>query len=314
MPALSPATVSSLQTRILRWYRSHQRVLRWRRTRDPYHILVSEIMLQQTQVKRVEEKLPPFLSQFPTLRSLGEASAAQVIRAWRGMGYNNRAVRLRDLAREVTKSHNGKIPDALPELMDLPGIGPYTASAVACFAYGAAVPVVDVNVERVLSRLFGRLKRQSQHKNNKELFDLARTVLPKDAYSWNQSLMDLGSLVCTPRNPSCGECPVKALCASRHLYTASDANIARGTRPHRRPEPTYDGVPRRIWRGRIVEALRNVNGRGSLPVLQLGRNIKGDFRPEETQWLLGIISGLEKDRIVVTRGRHSSTKIRLNHA
>src|SRR5438309_961561 len=127
MKSLDLRTVSSLRTRILRWYGKHQRELRWRKTTDPYEILVSEIMLQQTQVSRVQQKLPQFLKQFPTIRTLARSSNARVVRAWQGMGYNIRAIRLRDLARGVISTHDGKLPSNVAVLRSLPGIGPYTA-------------------------------------------------------------------------------------------------------------------------------------------------------------------------------------------
>ncbi|MGH2569330.1 MAG: A/G-specific adenine glycosylase, partial [Bacteroidota bacterium] len=145
------STVTQL---VLRWYRRHGRPLPWRRTRSPYRILVSEIMLQQTQVGRVLEKYPSFLRRFPDIQSLARAKKSSVIKAWRGMGYNNRAVRLQQLARIVRHSQGGKLPRTVEELQNLPGIGRYTAHALACFAFRRPLQVVDTNVRRILSRLF----------------------------------------------------------------------------------------------------------------------------------------------------------------
>src|SRR5262249_21291479 len=149
MAAFDAGKIALLRRRIIRWYRAEGRNFLWRTTSDPYTILLSEIMLQQTQAARVVEKLPAFLEQFPSLQSLAVAGKSDVIRAWRGLGYNNRAIRLRDLARTVAESHAGKLPEDPADLDQLPGIGRYTANAVACFAFRRRVPVVEVNVLRV---------------------------------------------------------------------------------------------------------------------------------------------------------------------
>ena len=178
MPKLNPKKIVSLHSAILWWYQKNRRILQWRSTRDPYEILVSEIMLQQTQVSRVQEKLPVFLKKFPTMRSLSRASTAAVILAWRGMGYNNRAVRLRDLAKSVMKDYKGKLPAKTEELQMLPGIGPYTAHALACFAFRKQVPVVDVNIQRVFSRIFWKTTDPQKYRNSDEIWQLAEEILP----------------------------------------------------------------------------------------------------------------------------------------
>jgi A/G-specific adenine glycosylase len=296
MKSLNKKKVKLLHNKILPWYRKHQRELQWRDTKDPYEILISEIMLQQTQVSRVQEKLPGFLKKFPTVRALAKASRADVILAWQGMGYNNRAVRLREMAKIIVDEHRGKIPSKIEHLRELPGIGPYTSHAVACFAFRKNVSVVDVNIRRILSRLLWKRKTHAEVHNENELWNIATRVLPKDAYEWNQALMDLGATVCTSKHPSCAVCPVRDLCASRHLGDRIRGRLR--NKSMKKHEPSYSGTPQRIWRGRIVEALRNVNGTGAISMMQIGRIVKPPFRTNELAWLGNLIAKLEHDGIV----------------
>ncbi|MBI1807213.1 MAG: A/G-specific adenine glycosylase [Ignavibacteria bacterium] len=298
-------TIKALHRNVLRWYRKHQRQLFWRSTRDPYEILVSEIMLQQTQASRVQEKLPQFLDRFPTLRTLAHASRADVIRAWRGMGYNNRAVRLRELARKVIERHEGQLPCRIEELLRLPGIGKYTAHALTCFAYGRRMPVVDVNIRRVLSRVLWKTKSTAELRTDDEIWSAAERILPKDSYSWNQALMDLGATVCTARRPKCEECPIASICSSRHLHKLGVMN-GRQAHQAKKMEPRYNGIPHRIWRGRIVEALRNMSSESSFSLVRLGHIIKSDFSKRELPWLSRLIDGLVRDGIAHT-SKHRST-------
>lgn len=198
--------------KLLAWYRRNARDLPWRATRNPYAILVSEFMLQQTQVSRVTEFYPRFLARFPTLRALARSTPRAVREAWDGLGYYARASNLHALARVVRKTMEGKLPDDPLELRKLPGVGKYTAGAVACFAYEKPVPAVDTNVRRVLQRAFGNAKRGMP---NAELWELASALVPKNgkrAWRFNQALMELGALVCKARKPKCPECPVNSNC------------------------------------------------------------------------------------------------------
>ena len=290
--------IAALRRRILGWYGRNGRSFLWRRTTDPYTILVSEIMLQQTQASRVEEKLPVFLKKYPTLRTLAKSTKGDVVRAWRGMGYNNRAVRLRDLARAVLDRHRGRLPSDPAQLDRLPGIGRYTAHAVACFAFRQNVPVVDVNIHRTLSRIFWRMKDLSERKNPGTVWSLAERILPDDAWSWNQSVMELGSTVCTAAKPACIRCPVRRYCASSHLErirSRRSGEVRRG-----KSEPSYGGIPRRLWRGRLVEALRDIGDGRSISLDDLGKAIKPGFRPRELRWLTGLVDRLADDGVVRT--------------
>jgi len=285
--------VQNLQRKLLGWYRKHRRVFLWRKTTDPYEILVSEIMLQQTQVSRVQEKLPVFLKAFPDFETLARATKAEVIREWRGMGYNNRAVRLHELAKIVVEQYNSTLSSTIEVLEELPGIGKYTAHAVLCFGFRKRVPVVDVNIRRVLSRLFWKMKKPDELKSEKEIWLFAEHVLPRDGYTWNQALMELGGRICKAGKPKCDECPVGNLCASKHLSRMKSERRVSSSK-----EKLRYGLPNRIWRGKIVEALRNVNGEGSMSLKKLGKKIKKDFAESEQLWLRSILQQLHDEGLI----------------
>jgi A/G-specific adenine glycosylase len=208
-PPSTPKNAARFRRRLLAWYRRAARDLPWRRTRDPYRVLVSEFMLQQTQVSRVLEFYPRFLRRYPSLAALARARPAQVREAWEGLGYYRRAANLHRLARTVVREHRGALPSDPGALEELPGIGPYTAGAVAVFAYEKPAAAVDTNVLRVLRRVFGC-------QTAKDARALAQRLQPKrgrTAWAFNQGLMELGALVCKARAPKCGECPVSSHCA-----------------------------------------------------------------------------------------------------
>jgi len=200
---------SLLHDRLYRWYLENGRHnLPWRRTRDPYRIYLSEIMLQQTQVATVLERFYfPFLERFPTLGSVAEASEEEVLKAWEGLGYYSRARNLHRTAR-IT---GGELPRSAAELERLPGIGRSTARAVACFAYGEPLPILDANVRRILYRFFRRRKA-----TERELWSMAERLFdPERSYEYNQGMMDLGATLCTPSDPRCGSCPLAGMCRGR---------------------------------------------------------------------------------------------------
>jgi len=206
-----PAARRRFRAALLRWYARHRRDLPWRSTRDPYHVLVSEIMLQQTQVDRVIPKYREFIARYPTLEALADADPADVKRTWYPLGYNIRPLHLHAIARETVARYSGRLPDEERALRSLKGIGRYTAGAVRSFAYGLRAPILDTNVRRVLGRVFygddGRRLRPSA------LWDLAERLLPRrDAYDFNQALMDFGATWCTARKPLCLPCPMRRFC------------------------------------------------------------------------------------------------------
>src|SRR5438477_6442479 len=182
---LEPELVAQVHCSLLRWYSTEQRDLPWRATNDPYAILVSEIMLQQTQVDRVLPKYQQFLAAFPTLLDLASASTAEVIAVWVPLGYNRRAVSLQSIARQVMAEYAGRIPETIDELLKLKGVGRYTAGAIACFAYRKQVATVDTNIRRVLHRIFLGLEHPEPKVNDAQMLILAEQVLPEQqAYDW----------------------------------------------------------------------------------------------------------------------------------
>jgi len=238
---------------IHRWYVRHQRHLPWRRTRNPYRILLSEIMAQQTQVSRVADYYKRWIKSFPTFSSLANATTGDVLRKWSGLGYNSRALRFHQLAKIVTTEFHSRLPSNPDDLQKLPGIGRYTAHAVACFAFEQDVPVVDVNIRRVITRWTKKVVFASEQVDDDRAWILAEKFLPsKRAYSWNQSLMDFGALVCTARNPGCDRCPVSSYCAS-----AFSKSFLLKEKKKIKNEPEWRGIPRRLYRGKILKLLHH---------------------------------------------------------
>ena len=200
--------------RLLRWFRRHGRDLPWRRTRDPYRVAVSEFMLQQTQVSRVEGFYHAFLARFPTVHHLAAAPPTAVREAWEGLGYYRRAHNLHALAREVVATREGLFPDDPALLRELPGVGRYTAGAIACFAFERREAAVDTNVSRVIRRAF-HPRTSRTVRGEARVWNTAEMLVPRrgrDAWSFNQAIMELGALVCTARVARCGECPVSGVC------------------------------------------------------------------------------------------------------
>lgn len=219
---------------LLRWYAVHQRRLPWRDTQDPWAVLVSEVMLQQTQAPRVVPYYQRFLARFPTARTLADASPAAVLAAWSGLGYNRRALRLRRAAQQIVSQG---WPTTAAGLQSLPGVGPYTAAAVACFAFGAALPTPDTNARRVASRWHGRPL------SGEDLTAALATELPTGAAAeWNQAVMDLGATLCRPVNPACDRCPVARWCAGPATYSPPG------------PQGRFEGSSRQA-RGAVLKAL-----------------------------------------------------------
>jgi A/G-specific adenine glycosylase len=211
-----PSNALSFKRLLLRWFRHAGRDLPWRSTRDPYHVLVSEVMLQQTQVSRVREYYPRFLQRYPTVHALANAGPGRVREAWAGLGYYARAENLHRLAQAVVKDHGGRVPHEPDVLRTLPGVGPYTAAAVAMFAYRKRAAPVDTNVARVLQRVF-RPRLPGGARGHRALASLAQAVLPHRptaAWEFNQALMDLGATVCKARKPDCPRCPVRTACGT----------------------------------------------------------------------------------------------------
>jgi A/G-specific adenine glycosylase len=216
MPALPPpADRRWFRRQLLDWYRRNGRDLPWRQTRDPYRILVSEVMLQQTQVERVLPKYHEWIEKYPTLQALASAPAAEVSDTWRPLGYNIRPRRLHAIARESVERYGGEIPGDEQTLRSFKGIGAYTAGAVLSFAFGQRAAILDTNVARVLLRVFVGHGDPRAHAMRRHLWAVSRTVLPmRHVFDFNQALMDLGATLCTARKPRCGVCPMRRGCAA----------------------------------------------------------------------------------------------------
>ena len=286
---------------LLQWYTRQGRTLPWRNITNPYKILISEVMLQQTQVARVLIKYPEFLRKFPTLRLLAQAKQRDVVIAWQGMGYNNRAVRLHQFAETVVRFHGGRLPRTEEALLALPGIGRYTANALLSAAFAVDTPVVDVNVRRFLSRLLWKMRSVLETKGESEIWSAAEDLLPKSrAYDWNQALMDMGATICTARAPGCEVCPVAVFCLSRRTMNGPISSNPR------KKESSLSGVPNRMYRGRIIEVLRKVNGSGTrgkgIRADVLGRTIYARFSDRNAVWLQRLLEGLVKDGLILTKG------------
>jgi A/G-specific adenine glycosylase len=282
-----------LQARLLGWYRTNARDLPWRRTRDPYHILVSEVMLQQTQVDRVIPKYEDFLRHCPTIEALAAAETVDVIRVWSGLGYNRRAISLQRAAQAVVARHGGVMPEDLDALQALRGIGPYTAGAISCFAYEQDVGFVDTNIRRVLHRLFFGPELPEERATARELWELAGGIIPPgQGYEWNQAFMELGAVQCTARKPACLTCPLTAHCRAYPRIQSVLTDRRGGTR--RKREEPFEGS-NRYYRGRVVEALRRLRAGDTLDLHSLGSMVREDFSGEHVDWLTGIVDGLRQD-------------------
>jgi A/G-specific adenine glycosylase len=255
---LTPAALRKLRHALLTWYDIHRRELPWRCDADPYRVWVSEIMLQQTRVAAVMDHYARFLQKFPTVQTLAAAREASVLAVWSGLGYYHRARRMHQVAKLIARQRRGIFPRSAEEWRQLPGIGRYTAAAIASIAFGEAVAVVDGNVERVLDRMFGAAKeRGAAWQRAESLLDRKR---PGD---FNQAMMELGAAVCTPRAPQCPMCPLRDWCASR------GANPARPQPARKRKQLIY-GLARRNGSVLLVQRPANASlmaGMWELPAL-----------------------------------------------
>lgn len=304
----APVDIARVHRFLLDWYAAEQRTLPWRETSDPYAILVSEIMLQQTQVDRVLPKYYQFLTAFPTLQALADAPTSEVISAWVPLGYNMRAVRLQSIARQVIAEHGGRVPDTIEELLTLKGVGRYTAGAIACFAYHKQVATVDTNIRRVLHRIFVGLEHPEPKLNDAQSLSLAEQVLPPgEAYNWNQALMDLGATICTSNNPQCTRCPIQESCQAyaemaQHCLFPS-GTVLRQLRKVAEKKSSYPAQPftqsNRYFRGRVVDRLRTLTTDQRLSLAELGPLLKPDFQAEaDLPWLQKLVTGLAKDGLI----------------
>jgi A/G-specific adenine glycosylase len=241
------------------WYKIHARDLPWRRSRDPYLVWLSEIMLQQTQVGTVEPYFLRFRDAFPTIEALAAAEEEDVLRHWEGLGYYRRARQLHQAAKVIVEEHGGRFPEDAAAVRSLPGIGRYTAGAILSIAFNAREPILEANTIRLFCRLLAYRGQPTSSEAQRLLWGMAEAVLPRrDAGTFNQSLMELGSRICTPKSPKCGECPVAELCRAKALGLQA---AVPASKPKKRFEDVHEVALIVRRRGRVLLLRRPEGGR-----------------------------------------------------
>jgi A/G-specific adenine glycosylase len=292
--------VEAVREALVSWYEADHRSYPWRETTEPYPILVSEVMSQQTQLDRVVEAWYDFLDEWPTVEALAKVDRADVVGFWtdHSLGYNNRAKYLHEAARQVVSEHDGEFPRNPDGLQELMGVGPYTANAVASFAFDVGDAVVDTNVKRVLFRAFAEI----HNTDDPPYQEVANSLMPAGkSRVWNNAIMELGGVACgkTPRCDEAG-CPWRQWC---HAYENGDF-----TAPDVPTQPSFEGS-RRQMRGRVVKTLREYD---ELPLSKLGPRIRVDYGGEHgEEWLRGLVSDLVDDGLVELVDDDGATLARL---
>jgi A/G-specific adenine glycosylase len=282
------------------WYEKHgrSRVAGGDKPRDPYHIVVSEFMLQQTQVDRVLPLYEAFVAAFPSFAALAEAEVGDVIRAWRGLGYNSRAVRLRDLARVVMQQHAGALPQSRDALLALPGIGPYTAAAVRAFAFDYDDAALDTNIRRIVHRVTLGIEYPPLASGRELDTIAAASVPPNRGHDWNSAMMDLGSMVCTSRAPKCLLCPLRQTCVSSPVDIAKLATLAKQFAVRSPQESIPFERTTRFLRGRIIDRLRDVPAREAVTMSALVSDLTLIIPGDRLHEIPSVIQALIDDGIV----------------
>jgi A/G-specific adenine glycosylase len=256
--SISKTTRNQLVNALLKWFAKHKRTLPWRETSDPYRIWISEVMLQQTQVATVIPFYERFLKQFPDVAALAAAPDSALMKAWEGLGYYARARNLRAAAQTIVREHGGKLPVSMDALLKLPGFGPYTAAAVASIAFGADSAAVDGNVIRVLARVFAIDADVRQMATRRRLQQIADELVPAGrAGSFNEAMMELGALVCRPKQPVCQECPLQPVCRAYQENRVNDLPVKSRKPPIPHREIAIGVVHRK---GKVLIALRPAEG------------------------------------------------------
>ena len=287
--------VPAIQDALIAWFGEHGRELPWRRTRDPYKILVSEIMLQQIQVARAIPFYLTFLDRFPTVEDLAAAPLAEVIRVWGDLGRYRRLVNLHRTAKRIVEEFGATFPRDVETLRTFPGVGPYTAGAVACFAFEQDVAFLDTNSRRVLRRLFVGADVPETSASDRELLALARRVVPAGrGWVWNQTLIEFGALHCTARRPACATCPIQEPCRAHPGIVSGPAERRRSAEAKR--ASLYEGT-NRYYRGRVLAALRELpdDEPAALDLRELGTRLRPEFSDDELPWIYEVVESLRKD-------------------
>lgn len=301
--------MNAVQNLLLAWYaQSGREHLPWRQTRDPYSVVVSEYMLQQTQVDRVLPKYRAFIERFPDVRALAQASIAEVVRLWKGLGYNSRAVRLKQMAEAVVERCGGTMPSGEEELRSLPGIGPYTVAAVRAFAFNLDDAAVDTNVRRVVHRVLHGVEHPPAV-SLRELDAQAHELVPHGrAHDWNSAMMDLGATICTARAPKCLLCPLQSACAAAPVDAAALERARTAHSPKRSPQ---ERIPfeqtTRYARGRIVDRLRELPPGKRISLLDLHRDVTSGIGRTSDE-LDSLVRDLMRDGLVELRGDRISLR------
>lgn len=292
---------AALRRSLLAWYARNGRAsLPWRRVRDPYYTAVSEFMLQQTQVERVAERFTAFVARFPDFAALARASAAEVLREWKGLGYNARAVRLKALAQTVCREHAGRLPRDPDALRALPGVGAYTAAALRVFAFDLDDAPIDTNVRRIVQRIFFGLEypRPATHR---ELDARARALAPAARmHDWYSALMDLGASVCTARAPKCLLCPLRTRCAAAPVDGARLERLRARSKTGRVAQ-TFERTAR-YARGRIVDRLRELPPGKRISLLDLHRALRPLLPDKSLADVRELVGALERDGLLARDG------------
>ena len=293
------AKTRAIRRSLLAWYAREGRAgLPWRARRDPYYTLVSEFMLQQTQVDRVVPRFKEFVQRFAHFAALSAASTADVVRAWKGLGYNTRAIRLKAVADAVIARHGGTMPRETGALRALPGVGAYTAAAIRAFAFDLDDAPIDTNVRRIVHRLYFGIEHPAQA-SPRELSARALALVPSGrAHDWNSSLMDLGASICTARAPQCPKCPLRKSCAAAPIDAATLERRRRAALPATRKPPVAFEKTARYARGRIVDRLRELPPGERISLLDLHRALSAMLPDRSAGDVRALVTSLERDGLI----------------
>ncbi|HEX8805292.1 MAG TPA: hypothetical protein VF741_00030 [Candidatus Aquilonibacter sp.] len=293
-----------LRDALLGWYARHGRTtLPWRVVRNPYYTLVSEFMLQQTQVDRVVPKFEAFVSRFPDIPALAAATSGEVLREWQGLGYNMRALRLHETARLVVERFAGAMPSETHLLRQLPGVGPYTAAAIRAFGFDLDDAPLDVNIRRIVHRVFYGLEHPARA-GTRELDACALAMAaPGSAHDWNSAMMDLGATLCTARAPKCLICPLREQCAAAPIDAVA---LERARREHAKTPSPQNALPwgrtTRFARGRIVERLRALPPGQRISLLDLHSDLRPLMPDRSLEDVRDLVAILEQDGLIAREG------------
>ena len=311
---LDPTTAAVVVDAAIAWFAEHGRDLPWRRTRDPWAVLVSEVMLQQLRVARTTPFYERFIARFPTPGALAEATLGEALKVWGDLGRYRAAAALHRAAGILVGEHGGAVPSEVGALLALPGVGAYTAGAVACFAHERDVAFLDTNARRVLHRVFVGVDVPRPTAGAASLRDLSERLVPAGrAWAWNQALIEVGALRCTARSVECGRCPMARWCVARaEMASALKAKRTVGEEPaaegvHRRydladaetvvkPERRYEGTNRQ-FRGQVLRALREAED-VVVSIEAIGRRVRPGFGEADRPWIEGVVASLERDGLV----------------